>query len=160
MRKIMVAISVFVLLAVSFAAGRISVHRDRCHSGESHTDTVIVSSVRVDTVKVSQPVAAMKQTVDTIYVHDFATVTVHDTVYVKLPKEERVYSDSLYKAQVSGYMPSLDWVEVYPHTKTVIRTVTVKPGKWSLGIQAGYGATKDGLSPYIGVGVGYSLLSW
>lgn len=35
-----------------------------------------------------------------------------------------------------------------------------KQKKWGLGINAGYGANKNGLSPYIGLGVNYNLLSF
>jgi len=35
-----------------------------------------------------------------------------------------------------------------------------KQKKWGLGISAGYGANKNGLSPYIGFGVNYNLLSF
>lgn len=35
-----------------------------------------------------------------------------------------------------------------------------KRKKWGLGISAGYGANKNGLSPYIGLGVNYNLLSF
>lgn len=136
------------------------VQHERLESGVSErlTDTVTVCSVRVDTVRIAQPAAVARRAVDTVYVHDLATVTVHDTVYVRLPVEERVYSDSLYRAQVSGYMPSLDWIEVYPRTVTETRTAIQKPGRWSVGIQAGCGATKDGFSPYVGIGVGWSIL--
>ena len=32
--------------------------------------------------------------------------------------------------------------------------------RWGLGVQAGVGAGKGGLSPYVGIGVSYNLLSW
>lgn len=35
-----------------------------------------------------------------------------------------------------------------------------KQKKWGLGISAGYGANKNGLSPYIGLGINYNLLSF
>ena len=35
-----------------------------------------------------------------------------------------------------------------------------KQKKWGLGISVGYGANKNGLSPYIGLGVNYNLLSF
>ena len=41
-----------------------------------------------------------------------------------------------------------------------IPVIQVKKTRWGLGIQAGYGASKDGLTPYIGVGVSYNVLSW
>lgn len=35
-----------------------------------------------------------------------------------------------------------------------------KQKKWGLGISAGYGANKNGLNPYIGLGINYNLLSF
>lgn len=146
------------LLTLSFVAGRISARHGRENSSVN-ADTVVIRSIRVDTMRISQPVPVYEMTVDTIYVRDFATVEIHDTVYVKLPREAIVYSDSTYTAQVSGYKPALDWIEVYPRTITDTRVITQKnPGRWSLEIQAGYGVGKEGLSPYVGVGVGYTLL--
>jgi hypothetical protein len=35
-----------------------------------------------------------------------------------------------------------------------------KPKKFSIGLQCGYGFTNKGLSPYIGIGLTYSLIRW
>ena len=35
-----------------------------------------------------------------------------------------------------------------------------KQKKWGIGVNAGYGITKSGLSPYIGLGVNYNLISF
>lgn len=39
-----------------------------------------------------------------------------------------------------------------------IKMDSFKPKKWSVGIQGGYGVTKDGLSPYVGIGISRSIL--
>ena len=79
---------------------------------------------------------------------------------------EKVYVDSTYRAVVSGpalsgYGPALDSISVFRKTVTVYQTKTVysEPSRWGIGIQAGYGASKDGLTPYIGIGVQYNLWS-
>jgi hypothetical protein len=78
--------------------------------------------------------------------------------------ERRVYQeDSLYRAVVSGWHPSLDTLMIWPTTTTItIREKVPIPSRsrWGIGIQAGAGATRNGLTPYIGVGVSYNLLSW
>lgn len=86
------------------------------------------------------------------------TIHVGDTV---LPVEQKIYRDSDYTAYVSGYMPVLDSISLYPRTVTVTneiyRTMQVKPRRWSLGITAGYGLSKDGLSPAIVAGISYRI---
>lgn len=83
-----------------------------------------------------------------------------DSTTVMLPLEGREYADSNYRAWVSGYRVSLDSIRIYPRTVTVTRT---RLPRWSLGIQAGLGlSTSSGirLTPYIGLGITYNLLSW
>lgn len=92
------------------------------------------------------------------------TRLVVDSVEVEVAMERKTYQDSTYRAQVSGpaiggLHPSLDWIEVY--NKTTYNTTTVKKtGRWGLGVQVGYGAYKEGLSPYIGVGISYNLITF
>lgn len=141
------------------------------HIGLSHvqegTVTVQVDTLTVhDTVRVTEPVIVDRVVMDTMLVEVSNPIVYHDTTYLQLPREWVTYQDSLYKAVVSGYIPRLEEIEVYP-TKEIVtiqteRTVTV-PGKthWGVGVHAGYGVTVKGdLSPYIGVGVSYNILSW
>lgn len=88
--------------------------------------------------------------------------TVVDSVEVEVSMERRTYQDSTYRAQVSGpaiggLHPSLDWVEVYNRTTT---TIAKKPSRWGIGVQVGYGMSREGVSPYIGVGVSYNLITF
>ena len=76
--------------------------------------------------------------VDTMLVAVTDTVHLNDTVYLSLPRETKLYGDSTYTAQVSGYRPELDWVKVYPQKTVVTRTISVGSRKrWGLGLQAG-----------------------
>ena len=79
--------------------------------------------------------------------------TIHDTLI--LPITQKEYNNGLYHAWVSGYDAQLDSIHVF--RETVIKTIPIKPRKWSIGIQGGYGMTNKGLSPYIGIGVSYRL---
>lgn len=79
-------------------------------------------------------------TKETMLVEVRDTVTIHDTTYVVLNKEVKEYRDESYFAVVSGYQPSLDFIEVYPETKVVTSTETILPYKnnLSLGSDIGY----------------------
>lgn len=78
-------------------------------------------------------------------------------VVVSLPREERVFEDSTFRAVVSGYRPSLDTMQVYQRHSVVKVTERITPSRWSLGLQGGVGVTPKGIQPYIGVGVAYRL---
>lgn len=119
------------------------------------TDTVTV--VTVDTLIREKPIYVNRYFRDTILVAVTDTVRLRDTTFVQLPKEHRLYVDSMYRAVVSGYQPSLDSIEVYQKNYTKIVTNTLRP-RWSVGIQAGYGVTRGfELAPYVGIGIQYRL---
>jgi hypothetical protein len=87
-----------------------------------------------------------------------------DSVEVEVAMERRMYQDSTYRAQVSGpaiggFHPSLDWVEVL-NKNTYTTTTIKKPRRWGVGVQVGYGMSREGLSPYIGVGISYNLITF
>lgn len=86
----------------------------------------------------------------------------HDTAYIVLDRVQREYEDTLFHAWVSGYEPELDSIHVYRQTQYITNTITIKePAKrWHVGLNASYGAGKDGFSPYIGIGVTYSLFDF
>ena len=126
-------------------------------------DTVIVR----DTVRIEKPIARHIRTVDTVLVLATDTLRIRDTVFVRLPVEEKLYSSNDYKLQVSGYRPTLDWIEVYPTTVTVKETQNISAPsrkRWGVGVQAGYGATLYNkqviLSPYVGIGISYHFIRW
>lgn len=139
------------------------------------TDSPEPSDVRPkDTVKIKVyirvPVPSDSGTDDAAHVLDSVAtpdVSYKDSiVYVPAVLQQKVYEDSTYRAVISGpaiaeYGPSLDSISVYRKTVTVYQTKTVyrEPSPWGIGIQAGYGASKDGLTPYIGVGITYTLWS-
>lgn len=120
-----------------------------------------------DTITREMPVYITNTRVRTEYVPVRDTLRLRDTLFVPITIEKRVYKDSLYRAEISGYKPSLDKIEIYQQTRTVtkVEQVLVKDKKrWGLGIQAGYGVgIHSGVvytTPYIGVGVSYNLLHW
>ena len=131
------------------------------------TDTVTVRK----TIKVDRPVPVHSFVRGRIWLFLRDTVATGDTVLVRdtvyLERETKVYQDSLYRAVVSGFRPSLDSLTIFQQVRYITRTETVKVPQrkpWGIGIQAGYGATiQNGRIagvPYIGVGVSYNLLSF
>ena len=85
------------------------------------------------------------------------TFTMHDSVLVEVPIESKHYNAPEYDAWVSGYMPSLDSINVYQRTEYITETITrmKPPNRFSLGIQAGYGYgfRSKTLEPYVGAGL-------
>ena len=118
-------------------------------------DTVI--DVQIDTQYFPKPVPYRVEVRDTI--------RLTDTIYIggqMLFQEVKEYKDSSYYAKISGINAYLEEIEVYPRTTTqyihTAEKVYEKPRKWGIGIQVGYGAGKNGIQPYVGVGIQYDLL--
>lgn len=123
------------------------------------TDTVVVR----DTITRERPVPIHTHTRDTI------RVQVTDTLYIELPREVKVYEDSTYRAEVSGYLPSLDRIDIYSQERIVTQHKTQivevkRNARWGIGIQAGYGVCVTGgaikPAPYIGVGLSWNILTF
>ena len=139
--------------------------RRACRAPEPEL-VVQVDTLRIrDTLRIEKPVPVEVRVVDTMLVAVTDTISISDTVYLRIPHEIKQYEDSLFRAQVSGYRPALDWIEVYPQTvylTKVVKTQDVK--RWGIGLQAGYGAYVAGgqvrLAPYVGVGVNWAILQF
>ena len=128
--------------------------------GRSTAKTKPVERVitQIDTICHTDTIIAYKPLYLREYVRD--TMRVRDTVYVTLPRQVREYRDSTYYARVSGYRPELEYIETYNRTQIIHERETIpapEPGRWSLAVTAGYGAGKDGLTPFVGVGVSWSI---
>lgn len=88
-----------------------------------------------------------------------------DSAAVQVPITQKVYRDSLYTAYVSGFEASLDSFTLHvPHSVTTITNNSrPKQSRWSIGLQVGYGISLSPTpkySPYIGIGVQYSLFKF
>lgn len=120
------------------------------------TITNTVRKIQVDTMYIlsPQPYLAWIDSSDTIHSSD--------TCYHL--REYKEYQDSNYYAKVSGVAPRLDEIRVYPRTiyqtEYIYRDITQKPKRWGLGLSAGYGVGKNGLSPILAVTVNYNLFQW
>ena len=116
-----------------------------------------------DTITLSKPVYVEKVKLDSVLVPVFDTLRIQDTIYVYLEREQIQWQDSLCKVYASGVMPQVDSVQHYVCDRivTIETKVPVKvKTHWGLGVNAGYGVGKGGLTPYLGFGISYNLLSW
>ena len=98
-------------------------------------DTLLI----YDTTELVRPVYVRERVLDTVYVAVSDTVTLHDTTFIRLPREEKVYSDSTYYAVVSGYRPSLDTLRIFAPATYITRTQIERAPRWSIGIETGPG---------------------
>lgn len=122
---------------------------------ESDTITVIntLRKIQVDTMYILSPVPYLA------WIDNSDTIHVSDTCWHL--REYKEYRDSNYYAKVSGVAPRLDEIRVYPKTLTQYvyrdRIVSNKPKRWGIGLSAGYGIGRNGLSPVLAVTLNYNL---
>ena len=96
--------------------------------------------VRVDTIREDNPILIKESVIDTMLVVLRDTIRLRDTLFLSLPLEKKIYGNSEYYAEVSGYRPNLDYIEVYPKTRVVTeRTMEKrKMNSLSAGVELGY----------------------
>lgn len=150
-------------LAASFAVGFALARRTHTRAPQTVTKIVRDTLTVRDTITVSTPVYLARREIrrDTVTVTD--TMRVRDTLVVVLPREQVEWRDSLATVWASGVRPRVDSVRHYVTERIVTNTVTVtktRKTRWGVGVQAGYGVSDKGLTPYIGAGVTYNLLAW
>lgn len=118
MKKIAIYVIIgALLLIVGYILGR---------SRKGENDTILVQRdttfVR-DTVVIEKPSEVRKEYVaEKILVPVRDTVWLHDTLFVQLPMQKKFYREDDYYAEVSGYNPSLDYLEIYNKTVYVTKT--------------------------------------
>lgn len=143
------------IAALAFGLGWCSRSPTKCNTGKADTVTSIhvVAKVDVDTqyILFPQPYLAWIDSSDTIHASDTCCHL----------REYKEYQDSNYYAKVSGVAPRLDEIRVYPKTVTQYvyrnRIVSNKQKRWGLGLSAGYGLGRNGLSPVLALTVNYNL---
>lgn len=74
---------------------------------------------------------------------------------IPIPITQQKYEGTNYTAYVSGFHQQLDSIEV--RGRVITNTIVKKRSRWNVGISAGYGINKNGLTPFIGIGVTYNL---
>lgn len=130
------------------------------------------AEIKVDTVLVSAPAAAdsapvRKEIVKAALARrtkpeeaepdTCAAIAKADSVEVELPIVSKEYAGEEYRAWVSGWQPRLDSIRIYQRVPAM---PTAKPKRWHLGVTAGWAFTGRGMSPYVGIGITYSFISF
>ena len=132
-------------------------------------NTEVVSDTIFKVVKVDRPIVRESTIVRyevvrlPIVAKDTICDTIKDSIFVEVPIEQKVYSDSNYTAWVSGYHPKLDSISI-THQEVSFHKLVNSSSKGSkrlyLGIQVGYGITPRGMQPYLGLGVSYRFVGF
>lgn len=126
-----------------------------------HRDTTVTvdTNIYLNPLPVSSDISIN----DSIIIPPAEITFTYDNLIV-LPMETRIYAGKDYRAQVSGFRPNLDWIQVFPETRYITtENISVASRKrWGIGIQAGYGiGLNEGriyASPYIGIGISYDFI--
>ena len=145
-------------IAICFINGWASCHRTTDKEVITITDTLVLT----DTIIKTQPKPYKVTIIDTIYLPQQPQQPQKPQIDTLIRKEV-TYKDSTYTAVVGGIEPYLKSIEIYPKTIYVNNntTTTIKVrNHFGLGVQAGYGYGRNGLQPYVGIGVQYNLIQW
>ena len=145
-------------IVICLLNGLASCHRTTDKEVITITDTLVLT----DTIIKMQPKPYKVTIIDTIYLPQKPQKP-QKPQYDTLIRQEITYKDSTYMAVVGGIEPYLKSIEIYPKTIYVNNntTTTIKVrSRFGLGVQAGYGYGRNGLQPYVGVGVQYNFFQW
>ena len=145
-------------IVICLLNGWASCHRTTDKEVITITDTLVLT----DTIIKFQPKPYKVTIIDTIYIPQQPQQPQKPQIDT-LIRQEITYKDSTYMAVVGGIEPYLKSIEIYPKTIYVNNntTTTIKVrSRFGLGVQAGYGYGRNGLQPYVGVGVQYNLIQW
>ena len=145
-------------IVICLLNGLASCHRTTDKEVITITDTLVLT----DTIIKFQPKPYKVTIIDTIYLPQQPQQPQQPQIDTLIRKEV-TYKDSTYTAVVGGIEPYLKSIEIYPKTIYVNNntTTTIKVrSRFGLGVQAGYGYGRNGLQPYVGVGVQYNLIQW
>ena len=145
-------------MVICLLNGWASCHRTADKEVITITDTLVLT----DTIIKMQPKPYKVTIIDTIYIPQQPQQPQQPQIDT-LIQQEVIYKDSTYMAVVGGIEPYLKSIEIYPKTIYVNNntTTTIKVrSRFGLGVQAGYGYGRNGLQPYVGVGVQYNFFQW
>ena len=111
---------------------------------------------------IPQPVKETPKRIDTVYLPILIDTTTDrtvesDSISVLIPITSKEYETDDYRAIVSGYKPSLDFMEVYRDKEIITLSPLQKKKHWGLGLQTGYGYPSGW---YFGIGISCNLFIW
>lgn len=160
---ILTGVGIAVAVLIGFLIGQKHPQKSPVEPIKEKVDTLLI----FDTITLTKPVFVEKIQLDSVYMPVNDTLWKHDTLYVYLEREQIQWQDSLCRVYASGINPQVDSVTHFVQETIVNREISVPikvKSRWGLGIQVGYGAGINGkqvyLTPYVGVGISYNILSW
>ena len=160
---ILTGVGIAVAVLIGFLIGQKHPQKSPVEPIKEKADTLLI----FDTITLTKPVFVEKIQLDSVYMPVTDTLWKHDTLYVYLEREQIQWQDSLCRVYASGINPQVDSVTHFVQETIVNREISVPvkvKSRWGLGIQVGYGAGVNGkqvyLTPYVGVGISYNILSW
>lgn len=160
---ILTGVGIAVAVLIGFLIGKQHPQKLPVEPIKEKVDTLLI----FDTITLTKPVFVEKIQLDSVYMPVTDTLWKHDTLYVYLEREQIQWQDSLCRVYASGINPQVDSVTHFLQETIINREISVPvkvKSRWGLGIQVGYGAGINGkqvyLTPYVGVGISYNILSW
>ena len=160
---ILTGVGIAVAVLIGFLIGQQHPQKSPVEPIKEKVDTLLI----FDTITLTKPVFVEKIQLDSVYMPVTDTLWKHDTLYVYLEREQIQWQDSLCRVYASGINPQVDSVTHFVQEIIITREIPVPvkvKSRWGLGIQVGYGAGINGkqvyLTPYVGVGISYNILSW
>ncbi len=160
---ILTGVGIAIAVLIGFLIGQKHPQKSPVEPIKEKVDTLLI----FDTITLTKPVFVEKIQLDSVYMPVTDTLWKHDTLYVYLEREQIQWQDSLCRVYASGINPQVDSVTHFVQETIVTREISVPvkvKSRWGLGIQVGYGAGINGkqvyLTPYVGVGISYNILSW
>ena len=160
---ILTGVGIAVAVLIGFLIGQKHPQKSPVEPIKEKVDTLLI----FDTITLTKPVFVEKIKLDSVYMPVTDTLWKQDTLYVYLEREQIQWQDSLCRVYASGINPQVDSVTHFVQETIITREISVPvkvKSRWGLGIQVGYGAGVNGkqvyLTPYVGVGISYNILSW
>ena len=160
---ILTGVGIAVAVLIGFLIGQKHPQKSPVEPIKEKVDTLLI----FDTITLTKPIFVEKIQLDSVYMPVTDTLWKHDTLFVYLEREQIQWQDSLCRVYASGINPQVDSVTHFVQETIVNKEISVPvkvKSRWGLGIQVGYGAGVNGkqvyLTPYVGVGISYNILSW
>ena len=119
---------------------------------------IIVDSLVHDTVYIT------KTEVVRLPIYNTDTIVEVDSVFVEVPINTYHYDTTLAETHINliceGFDVRLNSLLIEKLKVSTIEQKPLKTKPFGIGVSLGVGATKDGFSPYIGLGFSYDILSF
>ena len=152
-----IILAIILIAGLSFLIGRKTAKQGQIETITERVDTLVIR----DTITAYRPKYVTRRVIDSVLVPVHDTTKIRDTLYAYLVREQVTWEDSLARVYASGINPQVDSVLHFTSQMVITKeTIIRKESHWGIGIQGGVGVGKGGVTPYVGVGVQYNILSW